>query len=73
MEPWVVSTGLIFVYLLATIVLGIVATEEFKGALHYRCARPGFNETPGHPNLIGALAATSSYATATSSLTAERS
>ena len=28
MEPWVVSTGLIFVYLLATIVLGIVANRS---------------------------------------------
>ena len=30
MEPWVVSTGLIFLYLLATIVLGIVANRSMS-------------------------------------------
>ena len=31
------------------LVFGIVGMELFKGALHYRCALPGFVETPGHP------------------------
>ena len=31
------------------LVFGIVGMELFKGALHYRCARPGFEETRGHP------------------------
>ena len=31
MEAWVVSTGLIFVYLLATIVLGVVANQRMSG------------------------------------------
>lgn len=30
MEPWVVATGLIFVYLLATIVLGVVANRRME-------------------------------------------
>ena len=34
------------------LVLGIVGVEEFKGALHYRCAHQGWNETPGHPSLL---------------------
>jgi hypothetical protein len=28
-----------------------VGVELFKGTLHYRCALPGFVETPGHPQL----------------------
>ena len=31
------------------LVFGIVGMELFKGVLHYRCALPGFVETPGHP------------------------
>ena len=31
------------------LVFAIVGMELFKGALHYRCARPGFVETAGHP------------------------
>ena len=31
------------------LVFGIVGMELFKGSLHYRCAMPGFVETPGHP------------------------
>ena len=31
------------------LVCAIVGMELFKGALHYRCALPGFEETPGHP------------------------
>ena len=31
------------------LVFGIVGMELFKGTLHYRCALPGFEETPGHP------------------------
>ena len=38
-----------FVFLL----FGIVGMELFKGSLHYRCAMPGFVETPGHP--VGGL------------------
>ena len=37
---------------LLILVFGIVGTEEFKGALHYRCALPGFNETSGHPSML---------------------
>ncbi len=33
MEPWVVATGLIFVYLLFTIVLGVVANRRMAGNL----------------------------------------
>ena len=33
MEPWIVSTSLIFVYLLVTIVLGIVANRRMTGDL----------------------------------------
>ena len=35
MEPWVVSTGLIFLYLLVTIVLGVVANRRMTGDLDY--------------------------------------
>ena len=31
------------------LVFGIVGMELFKGALHYRCALPGFVESAGHP------------------------
>ena len=31
------------------LVFGIVGMELFMGQLHYRCALPGFEETPGHP------------------------
>ena len=31
------------------LIFGIVGMELFKGSLHYRCALPGFEETPGHP------------------------
>ena len=31
------------------LVYAIVGVELFKGLLHYRCALPGFVETPGHP------------------------
>ena len=37
---------------LLVVIFGIAGTEEFKGTLHYRCARTGFNETPGHPSLL---------------------
>ena len=37
--------------------LGIVGMELFKGALHYRCALPGFVPTPGHPGSREATAA----------------
>ena len=37
---------------LLTLILGITATEEYKGALHYRCAAPGFREAPSHPSLL---------------------
>ena len=33
MEAWVVATGLIFVYLLATIVIGVVANRRMSGDL----------------------------------------
>ena len=31
------------------LVFAIVGVEAFKGALHYRCASAGFQETEGHP------------------------
>ena len=31
---------------------GIFGVEFFKGSLHYRCALPGYEETPGHPALL---------------------
>ena len=40
-----VASLCLFIFL----VFGIVGMELFKGALHYRCALPGFKETPGHP------------------------
>ena len=33
MQPWVVATGLIFAYLLVTIVLGVVANRRMTGDL----------------------------------------
>eukprot|EP00966_Prymnesium_polylepis_P190897 4424371-Prymnesium_polylepis.1 len=33
-------------------VFGIVGVELFKGSMHYRCASPGFEPTPGHPSLL---------------------
>lgn len=38
--------GLVF------LIFGIVGMELFKGSLHYRCALPGFQETPNHANDI---------------------
>ena len=42
---------------LLVVVLGIMGTEEFQGALHYRCALDGFAEEAGHPDLFESLGA----------------
>ena len=39
------------------LVFAIVGVELFKGILHYRCARPGFVETEGHPTGVADAAA----------------
>ena len=43
--------NVLFLCLFIFLVFAIVGVETFQGFLHYRCARSGFTETPGHPSL----------------------